>query len=154
MVRMETGWKPILLYAGALPRWVRGDGFTGCLRAVARRSEEQCSIGFQPVFIHTIERCFIPAHILCIKPRVETPGTVPTQQRALKGLQIACVNSARQTCSDLSPLQGAPFLKWFPGLKPWAKFFSPFGATKHLRLAKFRTTDHRPPTTDKLTTDH
>ena len=22
---------------------------------------------------------------------------------------------------------------WFPGLKPWAKFFSPFGATKHFK---------------------
>src|SRR5580704_9324593 len=30
----------------------------------ARRSEKQCRIGFQPVFIHTFERCFIPAHKL------------------------------------------------------------------------------------------
>ena len=36
-----TGWKPMLLYAVASPRWVRGDGFT-LDRANARRSEEQC----------------------------------------------------------------------------------------------------------------
>ena len=30
----------------------------------ARRSEKQSSIGFQPVFTHTFERCFIPAHKL------------------------------------------------------------------------------------------
>ena len=28
MVRTETGWKPMLLYVVASPRWVRGDGFT------------------------------------------------------------------------------------------------------------------------------
>jgi hypothetical protein len=75
----------MLLYAVASSRWVRGDGFSAGPRVIARRSEEQCSIGFQPVFIHTIERC----------------------------------------------------------LKPWAKFFSPFGALKHpkpaLFLAPFRT---------------
>ena len=39
-----------------------------------RRYDSSTSIGFQPVFIHTIERCFIPAHKLCIKLRVETLG--------------------------------------------------------------------------------
>jgi hypothetical protein len=33
-------------------------------------------IGFQPVFIHTIERCFIPAHKLSMKLRVSTLGTI------------------------------------------------------------------------------
>ena len=39
---------------------------------IARRSEEQCSIGFQPVFIHAIQRCFPCRTKLCTKPRVET----------------------------------------------------------------------------------
>ena len=30
----------------------------------------------QPVFIHTIERCSIPAHKLCLKLRVSTLGTI------------------------------------------------------------------------------
>jgi len=46
----------------------------GCPREIARHSGKRCSIGFQPVFIHTIERCFIPAHKLSIEPRVETLG--------------------------------------------------------------------------------
>ena len=40
----------------------------------ARFSGEQCSIGFQPVFIHTIKRCFSSRAKLCIKLRVRTLG--------------------------------------------------------------------------------
>jgi hypothetical protein len=58
MVRMITGWKPILLY----PRRVRGDGSRMTL-SLARRSGEQCSIGFQPVFI-TLAGRFQPLGII------------------------------------------------------------------------------------------
>ena len=63
----------MLLYAVASPRWFRGDGFTACPRAIARSSEEQCGIGFQPVFIRTISAAFkyLPFFDLCIKPRAE-----------------------------------------------------------------------------------
>ena len=53
----ETGWKPILHCAVASSRWVREGAFR-CTRIIARPSGEQCSIGFQPVFVRTSERCF------------------------------------------------------------------------------------------------
>ena len=37
-------------------------------------------------------------------------------------------HDARPAGNDLSPFQGEPLLGWFPGLKPWAEFSSPFGA--------------------------
>ena len=30
--------------------------------------------------------------------------------------------------ANLPPLQGETFIEFFPGLKPWAKGYSPFGA--------------------------
>ena len=63
MVRMDTGWKPILLYAVALR-----DGSAEMIPArpqvIARRSGEQCSIGFQPV-VHSHCRAilFLPHKI-------------------------------------------------------------------------------------------
>jgi len=52
MVSINTGWKPMLLYAVAARERVRGDGFR-MTSSTARPSGEECGIGFQPVFIRT-----------------------------------------------------------------------------------------------------
>jgi hypothetical protein len=91
----------MLLYAVASPRWVRGDGFTASPRAITRRSEEQCSIGFQPVFIHTIERYFLPAHKSWIKLRVSM-WVVP-------GLYLFSVVSSAQRAAQIIERQDGYF---------------------------------------------
>jgi hypothetical protein len=52
--KQNTGWKPMLLYAVASSLGVHGDGSERSLNS----PETQCSIGFQPVFCRTVERCF------------------------------------------------------------------------------------------------
>ena len=62
--------------------------------------KSNCSIGFQPVFVHTIERCSIPARKLCIniELRVSTLGqtldyTDSTNDFSiLRAIVFACIN--------------------------------------------------------------
>src|ERR1700722_12888403 len=61
------------------------------------------------------------------KPGASTPGTVP-ERRALQGRQIKRRHNTGQTCTHLSPFRANHLFGWFPGLKPWAESFSPFGA--------------------------
>ena len=53
----ETGWKPILHCAVASSRWVR-EGASVALESSLDPPKSQCSIGSQPVFVRTNERCF------------------------------------------------------------------------------------------------
>jgi hypothetical protein len=64
----------MLLYAVASPRWVRGDRFSACPRVIARRSEEQCSIGFQPVLFTPSSDAFLPLYVKTTVTRLEEYG--------------------------------------------------------------------------------
>ena len=68
-----------------------------------------------------------PFIALCIKIRVSTLGNDdPEAKRPERAPEPS--HDARPAGNDLSPFQGEPLLGWFPGLKPWAEFSSPFGA--------------------------
>jgi hypothetical protein len=59
---------------------------------IARQSEPQCTIGFQPVSFHTIERRFsCPEGAIGLSRGFQPLETVSPKRRALKGLQIARV---------------------------------------------------------------
>jgi hypothetical protein len=62
--------------------------------------------------------------------RVSTPGTAEPRKCALKGRQNEHGENTRALCKNLWPLQGESFCLMVPGLKPWAEFYSPFGAIK------------------------
>src|ERR1700676_5070932 len=77
----------------------------GCPREIARHSGKQCSIGFQPVF--------------CSHRRAMLFQTIDS-------------GAGRPLPADIIVYNDQVFNQ---GLKPWAKFFSPFGAIKHPRSA-------------------
>jgi hypothetical protein len=56
--KQNTGWKPMLLYAVASSLGVHGDSSSDGSERSLNSPETQCSIGFQPVFCRTVERCF------------------------------------------------------------------------------------------------
>jgi hypothetical protein len=56
--KRNTGWKPMLLYAVASSLRVHGDSSSDGSERSLNSPETQCSIGFQPVFCRTVERCF------------------------------------------------------------------------------------------------
>ena len=59
------------------------------------------------------------------------PGNRIPPPIALKGLQFECLNCIRQPVKRMvisGPFRANRVTGWFPGLEPWAKFFSPFGA--------------------------
>jgi hypothetical protein len=56
----------MLLYAVASPRWARGDGFLHDLE-LSLNAPESNLLGFQPVFIHTID-AHSPQRIRTIPP--------------------------------------------------------------------------------------
>jgi hypothetical protein len=57
---------------------------------------------------------------------VSTPGTAALRPCALQGRQIEHRKNTRHPCNALSPFRANREMGWFPGLKPWAKFSSPF----------------------------
>ncbi len=54
----KTGLKPILQYAVARSRLVDKATRWGRAWEIARQAQDQCSIGFQPVFVRTIDDIF------------------------------------------------------------------------------------------------
>jgi hypothetical protein len=93
-----------------------------------------------------------PEGAIVLSPGFFNPGTDHLGRRALKGRQIESTNNAEMgfncgtsqlrtlICATigcelitwsgiLPPLQGETLIGWFPGLKSWAKGYSPFGAS-------------------------
>src|SRR5271165_3954158 len=93
------------------------------------------------------------------------PGNRPINGSALKGRQIGRNNNTRVKCSEKClalcqtnasfilgsdrgglvhvssrPFRANGFIGWFPGLKPWAQSWSPFGATN--RPKRFLSARH------------
>ena len=54
----NTGWKPMLHYAVASPLRVHSDSSKDGSERLLKSPDNQCSIGFQPVFFGAIERRF------------------------------------------------------------------------------------------------
>jgi hypothetical protein len=87
---------------------------------IARQSEPQCNIGFQPVSFHTIERRFSPAHDLSIKLRLHPiSATLVDVERGFR---------------DLCPEEGAIALS--PGFQPWETVSPKRRALKGLQIAR------------------
>jgi hypothetical protein len=68
-----------------------------------------------------------PEGVERVSARGFNPGDPVPRRRALKGRQIKRRHNTGQTSTHLSPLQGEAFVWMVPGLKPWAKSYSPFG---------------------------
>jgi hypothetical protein len=86
-----------------------------------------------------------PEGAIRLQPRVSTLGTVSPLRRALKGLQISRVMPPIRRIVISRPFRANPLTRWFPGLKPWAESYSPFGA---INRPKYSLSSRHSPSVD------